>query len=129
MILTKDVLVELVTGGPYFEEFARAVEKVPEPAVTTVTLVSLVRLLYDDYDLTFNESVEFVERLLGEIGAQIVSTTYEMALGAAGFGGRLAPGETFSIDDAFAFAAATHLRTQALSVVDILGLDGRGEKK
>lgn len=130
MILTTEVLVELVTGGPDFEKFARAVEKTPDPTITPLTLASLVKMVCHDYGATLEEAVRIVERLLGEIGVRIVPVTYEMAIDAASFDRRLAPGEFLSIDDAFAFAAAKQLRANAMTSFDILGPDGvvRGEE-
>ena len=83
----------------------------------------MIRRVRQDHDITFKQAVNVVERLLSEIGARVVPVTYEMAIGAAGFGGRALPGEAVSLDDAFAFAAADHLATQTLAVFDILGLD------
>lgn len=127
MILSFDVVVELL-GGPRFEQFARAVEQTPDPAITSVSLARLVQHVYQHHDVPFARAVDIVERMLGVIGARVVPATYEMALGAARHGGRVGPREQFSIDDAFALAAADQLRTQSLHAFDIIGLDeGRGD--
>ncbi len=118
-----DVLIELLRGGPQFERCVQRIEEASNLAITPLTLSALVRGVRQHHEINVSEAVAIVERLINEIGATIVPISYEMAIASAAVYGRQVQGDVFSMDDAFAFAAAQSLKTEVFGLFDLAIVD------